>query len=175
MATVDASSGAAGACSAGGAGLASCTLDGVASLTLRPGRHSLTLTANALDGQAASCTSYVQVLDTTPPAVAIAVTPAILWPPNHQLMPIGLAAEGRDVCDGPLPVSCDATSSEPDDGAGDGATGPDVVWQGAHLWLRAERAGGGAGRVYTVTCSARDASGNVGIGSGQVFVPHDRP
>lgn len=172
---VDASSGAVGSCTAGDSGLASCTLDGAASLALRPGQHALKLTASALDGQAASCTSYVEVVDTTPPTVAMAVTPALLWPPNHRLLPVGLVAEGRDVCDGPLPVSCEATSSEPDDDVGDGATGPDVFWEGPQLWLRAERVGGGAGRVYTVTCAARDASGNVGKGSGQVIVPQDQP
>jgi hypothetical protein len=40
--------------------------------------------------------------------------------------------------------------------------------------LKATRAGGGSGRVYTITYRARDASGNATLKSAQVVVPHDQ-
>ena len=42
------------------------------------------------------------------------------------------------------------------------------------LELRAERAGDGPGRVYTITLESRDASGNVGQATVEVTVPHDQ-
>jgi hypothetical protein len=40
--------------------------------------------------------------------------------------------------------------------------------------LRAERAGGGNGRVYTITFEVTDASGNVGTATATVTVPRSR-
>jgi hypothetical protein len=40
--------------------------------------------------------------------------------------------------------------------------------------LRAEREGGGNGRVYTIHMSLTDLSGNVGTATFQVHVPHDQ-
>jgi hypothetical protein len=79
----------------------------------------------------------------------VTAAPALLWPPNHELVPIALSA------------------------AASGAA-PDVVWQDGHLSLRAERSGGGGDRVYTITCAATDAAGNASAASAQVVVPHDQ-
>jgi hypothetical protein len=40
--------------------------------------------------------------------------------------------------------------------------------------LRAERSGSGQGRVYTVTITASDLSGNQSTATVDVRVPHDR-
>ena len=71
------------------------------------------------------------------------------------------------------------TSSEPDDGPGDGHTTGDI--RGAHIGtddrsfqLRAERSGSGPGRAYTVIYRATDASGNAAIASAIVFVPKSK-
>jgi hypothetical protein len=68
--------------------------------------------------------------------------------------------------------SLSVTSNEPINGPGDGNT--DVDWQVIgpdHVRLRAERAAEGNGRVYTITVSCSDASGNVSTGDARVFVP----
>lgn len=115
----------------------------------------------------------VVVAGGTPPVVALAPTPALLWPPQHQLVPIDLRAGATDGCGEPVPVSCEATSSEPYDALADGATSPDVVWTDGRLSLRAERAADGHGRTYTVACRATDAAGNSAQAQGVVTVPHD--
>ena len=42
-----------------------------------------------------------------------------------------------------------------------------------HVLLRAERAGNGPGRIYTITIRATDAAGNTNTATVQVTVPHD--
>jgi hypothetical protein len=63
-------------------------------------------------------------------------------------------------------------------GNGDGATTGDIAGIDAGtpdtgILLRAERAAGGAGRVYTLTYRVRDASQNSSQGLAVVAVPHD--
>jgi hypothetical protein len=68
-----------------------------------------------------------------------------------------------------------ATSDELVDDVGDGSHEPDIVFAGPGLVsLRAERQGGGNGRVYTLGWQAVDASGNVARGACTVEVPHDQ-
>jgi hypothetical protein len=64
------------------------------------------------------------------------------------------------------------TSNEPVNGTGEGDTAPDwAVTDAVSVQLRAERAGTGSGRVYTITVTCRDASGNAAVGSATVEVP----
>jgi hypothetical protein len=118
-----------------------------------------------------------EVVDTAPPTLSVTAMPESLWPPNHDLVGIEVAAEVSDSCDdSPTVRLVSIESSEPDDGLGDGATTPDV--QDAQLGsadlqfrLRAERRGGGTGRVYVITYEAEDASGNVALAETTVTVP----
>jgi hypothetical protein len=71
------------------------------------------------------------------------------------------------------------TSSEPDNGLGDGDTVQDV--QGAAFGtadvafqVRAERAGGGSGRTYSIVYTAEDGSGNTTPANVAVDVPHSK-
>ena len=91
------------------------------------------------------------------------------------------AVSSSDICGAPSVVLTSITSSEPDNatGSGDGNTVDDI--QNAAVGtadfnfdLRAERAGGGGGRVYTVTYRATDAAGNETVAEGTVVVEHDR-
>jgi len=77
------------------------------------------------------------------------------------------------------------TSNEPDDatGEGDGHTTQDIqtfqIWDSNQrknidkILLRAERDGKGSGRVYTITYTATDFSGNTARTSATVTVPRD--
>jgi len=68
-------------------------------------------------------------------------------------------------------LAVSATSNEPENGLGDGDTAPNVVISGGSIQLRAERAGNGTGRIYTMTASVQDVAGNSASGTGTV--PHD--
>jgi chitinase len=99
---------------------------------------------------------------------------AQLWPPNHKLIPVtilGVTDEGSNAV---TIVITGVTQDEPINGLGDGDTAPDAVIQGGTVLLRAERAGGGNGRVYRVTFQASHTQGGTCTGTVLVTVPHSR-
>jgi hypothetical protein len=67
------------------------------------------------------------------------------------------------------------TQDEPVSGPGSGATAPDGRGVGTGVAAgRAERAGGGNGRVYQVAFSADDGNGGTCEGALPVSVPHSQ-
>ena len=116
------------------------------------------------------------VVDTTPPTVAVVADPDVLWPVNHKMHEITINVIATDDVD-PNPVVTfeSVTSNQGENLTADGNTSPDILVQDGHIFLRAERSGMTKDdRVYTITYSARDASGNVGFGAATVTVPHDQ-
>ncbi|MES1215635.1 MAG: hypothetical protein ABUT20_08960, partial [Bacteroidota bacterium] len=66
------------------------------------------------------------------------------------------------------------SSNEPINGVADGDTDPDwIVVDDHHVQLRAERSAKGDGRIYTITITAADGSGNSAVKTVQVRVPHN--
>jgi hypothetical protein len=125
----------------------------------------------------AACTSTVKVVDTTPPTIAsVTATPDSLWAPDHKMVPVAVSVSVSDVCD--ASASChvtSVTSNEPINGPGDGNTSPDWVITGPlTLELRAERAGNGSGRIYTITVECTDGAGNSSTKTVTVSVAHDQ-
>ncbi len=122
----------------------------------------------------------ITVVDTTPPVV----TPGTrdLWPPNHDLHTFTLAdvARASDACEGDLDLNVagviiDIYSDEPDNANGDGNTTGDIVIVDDHTFsVRAERQGGGNGRVYGIRFVVTDSSGNHTEATAFVQVPHDQ-
>jgi hypothetical protein len=124
-----------------------------------------------------SCSFTVTVNDTEPPNITSAsVDPSVLWPPNHRMVNVTVSYDATDNC--PLPPnSCtlSVTSNEPINGTGDGDTSPDwIVLDDHHVLLRAERAGNGNGRIYTITITCVDSGGNSSSDQVEVTVPHDQ-
>ena len=117
--------------------------------------------------------------DTTAPNLEVVLEPSVLWPPNHRLVEVEALITVTDDTD-PTPeiILVSIESDEPDDGTGDGDK-PDDIQQAdfgtddREFKLRAERGGGGAGRLYTVTYQAVDDSGNQAEAVANVEVPHD--
>jgi hypothetical protein len=160
-----------------------------------------TLTVADGRGGIGVCDVRITVEDTMPPEVLCTTDRAMLWPPKHAMVPVELSVVASDACSAPdeiLPIVVLISSSEPDDasGGGDGNTQGDVgghdgysapvdvtddltydpltgAWTGT-VHLRAERAGSGNGRKYTIDVQAFDSNGNASITSCCVVVPHDR-
>jgi hypothetical protein len=125
-------------------------------------------------GTTVTGTFNVTVRDTTAPAfVSLTASPDTIWPPHHQMVAVTLSAQVTDAVDAaPATRIVSVTSSEPVKGTGDGDISPDWKVTGdLTLDLRAERAGKGAGRVYTVTVESRDDFGNTSVRTVTVAVP----
>lgn len=103
----------------------------------------------------------------------ISVSPDNLWPVNHKYVDVTATVVVSDNFDlNPIITLVSVVSNEPDDGLGDGDTPQDIVIVDAfHFKLRAERAGGGSGRIYTITYKVTDSCGNETFATAMVFVP----
>ena len=106
---------------------------------------------------------------TSPPSFqSLTASPAKLWPPNHKMVPVTLTADVTDKVDpSPTVRIISVASNENSYGADWEITGD------LRLNLRAERAGGGSGRVYTITVESYDYLGNRSTADVNVVVAHD--
>ncbi|MDQ6610684.1 MAG: T9SS type A sorting domain-containing protein, partial [Bacteroidota bacterium] len=136
-----------------------------------------TVTATAMNtAGAASCSFTVTINDTEAPKVTnMSANPDNLWPPNHKMRDVTINYTSTDNCPGVINCHLSVTSNEPVNGQGDGNTAVDwIVIDDHHVKLRAERSGGGDGRIYTITATCTDAHGNSGSNSTTVTVSHDK-
>ncbi len=141
------------------------------------GTTNVSCTATDGGGNVSACTFKVTVNDVEGPVITSATaSPDVLWPPNHRMVPVVVAATATDNC-GSAPI-CQITSvssNEPVDGLGDGHFVPDWILTGGQtVSLRAERAGLGGGRLYSVTDTCTDGSGNSSSAIVGVQVPHNQ-
>jgi len=142
------------------------------------GTTHVTCTATDPYGASDTCGFDVTVLDAEGPAISsLSVTPSVLRPPNHKMVSVSVAVSVADNCDSAVGQSCHITSiasNEPVEGTGDGDRSPDWEITGALTAnLRAERAGNGPGRTYTITVECTDAAGNTASRASTVKVPHN--
>jgi subtilisin-like proprotein convertase family protein len=124
---------------------------------------------------AATCSFVVQVNDVQPPTITgLTASPSILIDNNHKMVDVTVSYTSTDNSGASATCSLSVTSTEPINGSGDGNTDPDWEVVDAHtVRLRAERAGNGTDRVYTITVTCVDAAGNSTSASTTVTVPHD--
>jgi len=144
------------------------------------GNNTVTWSSTDPSGNIGTDTQTVTIEDTTKPTISVTLSPTVLWPPNHQMVPITATVTVGDICDpDPAVRLVSITSSEPDNGLGDGNFEPDIQEAAFgtadyRFALRAERSGLNHGRTYTVTYEVEDASGNKAQAEATVLVPHDR-
>jgi len=144
-----------------------------------PGTYTRTYTVS--DGHnSTTVTRTVNVVDTIPPTINLNGQNITLWPANHSYQTVNvtnLVSSVTDSCDTTIAVSkvviSKVTSDEIENGNGDGNTLNDIVIAAncKSVQLRAERDGGGDGRVYTITFKVTDASGNATTKTAKVTVP----
>jgi hypothetical protein len=101
----------------------------------------------------------------------------MLWPPNHKMRTVSITGV-TDPDGDPITITIDSIfQDELVDavGSGDGNTSPDGTGVGSDTaQVRAERQGGGNGRVYHIDFTADDGQGGVCNGEILVTVPHDQ-
>ena len=132
-------------------------------------------------GNVSTSSFVVIVIDVEPPIFEVVYDPIKLWPVNHKYVTIDLNELVMNVSDNcgigeDGVVITMASSDEPEDakGGGDGKTTDDIMISSdcKSVDLRAERLGGGNGRVYTINLSVSDEAGNETIAQCFVHVPH---
>jgi hypothetical protein len=149
-----------------------------AELTFADGVHVLEYYAVDRAGNRESPRRLEVRVDSTAPAIACQSTTTHVWPPNHKMVPVSFAVTATDSMAGTTAfVLASATSSEPDNGLGDGDQPRDLQgWvvgtPDAAGFVRAERAAAGPGRVYRFRFETRDAAGNLAACVSTVTVPH---
>ncbi|MDA0814770.1 MAG: Ig-like domain-containing protein, partial [Verrucomicrobia bacterium] len=124
-------------------------------------------------GGTATDTVVVHVQNRNDPPLASAAQPSIsvLWPPNHQMVAVGITGVS-DPDNNPTITITGVTQDEPTNGLGDGDTAIDaVINTDGTVLLRSERSGDGDGRVYRVSFTASDSEGSAS-GVVKVGVPH---
>ena len=121
----------------------------------------------------ATCSFPISVLDEQPPAISDpSATPAVLQPPNNQMVDVTIGYGLLENCAGSCSLS--VSSNEGVNGPSDGSSSADwEVVDAHHVRLRAKCSGNGW--VYTVTITCTDTSGNTGMRSVTVQVPPDPP
>jgi cysteine-rich repeat protein len=140
------------------------------------GTTTVRYTARDGSGNAASCTSTIQVVDQTPPTVDV-TPPVPLWPVDQKYRTVRLedCITVYDRCSGGLTqtgatggITC-VSSDEPR------GSEPDVLFVDATtVKVRVDRQAEGDGRVYSLHFAVRDAAGNVTQGLCPVGVPLER-
>ncbi len=141
--------------------------------------ETYTLVYNAVDDSgntAIPVTRTVNVVDTTAPTITVGTSTISMWPPNHKyktFLVTNFVTGVSDSCNTGLGVGNVVIEKVTSDETGDSddmIIAPDCK----SVQLRAERDGGGDGRIYTITFHVRDAAGNLSRATAQVVVPHDQ-
>jgi len=150
------------------------------SVELSTGSHVITLRVTDSEDETDTDEVAIEVQDTTPPSISVTLDPSMLWPPNHRMVDVSARVDADDACGDTTIMLISVVSNEDENANGDGNTEPDIMGvepgtDDQSFQLRAERAGGGSGRVYTVKYKAIDEAGNESDeATAEVVVPHDR-
>jgi RHS repeat-associated protein len=138
------------------------------------GANTVRWTATDDTGWTATCEQTVMVVSATAPALSPSLATTQLWPPNHAMKDVGLTVVASDPSGVRPTIALKVWSDEPVDGGGDGDTNPDAQVDPSRLWLRAERSGGGDGRVYLIRATATNLHGETAFACATVTVPHSQ-
>ena len=136
------------------------------------GVDSFTYRANDGDANSNTATVTINVLDTEPPVITESVATAMLWPPEHDLVNVGLSFSAADNSGGAIATNLEVFSNEDDVTSAGGDQSPDAKSIAAGtLRLRAERMATGNGRFYLIRVTATDPSLNTSRKCAAVVVP----
>ncbi|MGB9080762.1 MAG: Ig-like domain-containing protein, partial [Desulfuromonadaceae bacterium] len=139
---------------------------------LREGENVITAASADAAGNAVTATTTVTVkatvvLESRLPEITIKATPDVIWPPNHQIVPVtiggGVEAYGSDIKSVSISVSDEY-----------GKFKYNNLTFGSTVMLEAWRNGNDTdGRKYTITVVVTDKGGTTTVKTATVTVPHD--
>jgi hypothetical protein len=133
------------------------------------GSTPVTLTVTDRNGASSQCAGAVTVVDATPPKIKeISADPSELWPPNGKMEKVSINYSVKENCSQPECRISSVTSDEPIN-----SSDYNII-DAHHVKLRADRSGKGNGRIYKITITCTDDSGNASSKAVKVTVPHDQ-
>jgi uncharacterized lipoprotein YddW (UPF0748 family) len=154
---------------------------------LAPGTYQVTVTPKGQPAWVAACTKEVTtgavarldlVIDRNLPATGVSASPALLWPPNHQSVPVTVSGTAVDQGTGLASIAVRIIDEY---GRVEPVVDPITTGGGSSLdWsvsfdLEASRNGEDEdGRTYTIEVTVTDLACNVSVSRTTVLVPHDR-
>lgn len=118
----------------------------------------------------------VEAANRLPDCSSVTASPSELWPPNHKFHDVRLTGATDPDGDAITYEILTVTQDEPVNEKGDGNTSPDArrTSSADTIQVRAERSGGGDGRVYRIVYVVQDVHGRTCSGTAMVSVPHDQ-
>jgi len=145
--------------------------------------ESLMVEVTVSDGyDTSTCSATIQLDDVRPPVVEVTGEDFMIWPPNHKYVtvtPDMFVENVEDACGRPIDLMAAVEvvavrSDEPEDERGDGRTVDDImIGCDGSVMLRAERMGGGDGRVYEITYRITGENEAFTDVTARCVVPHD--
>lgn len=136
------------------------------------GAHTFAYRSTDAAGNVEAVKSLPINVDLTAPTLTVTLDKTELWPANHELVQLTAVVEAND---GAGLASVELTSITSNETlAADDVQGAEFGTLDTTFSLRAERAGKGEGRFYTITYTATDLAGRVTTASAIVTVPHDQ-
>jgi hypothetical protein len=160
--------------------IAGPTSDAQSKVMLALGTHQIILIVHDVKDATSSDGVVIRVADLKPPQISLVLNPEQLWPPNRKMVTVKAMVTVSDACD-PNPSVQLSSIVNSEFVKGPGQAKKDDAIQGAEIGtadfefsLRAERSGNGNGRLYQVTYTVTDASGNKAMVSDSVWVAHDQ-
>jgi len=127
----------------------------------------VTWTATDAYGNFSTGTQMVTVVDTTAPTFDLNQLVSTVWPVNKRRVDAATVANVSDAVDDNPGVVLTVTSNQ-------SISGSDWSVAGNTASVKADRSGKDGDRVYTVTATVTDFSGNSSSQSVEVVVPHDQ-
>ncbi|PEN67744.1 hypothetical protein CN545_18230 [Bacillus toyonensis] len=116
-------------------------------------------------------------LDKTAPVLNISLDKTTIWPPNHKMVPITAtinASDGTSGINSVVLTSITSNETLQSDDIQNANYNKPISGSTDSFSLRADRLGSGNGRIYTVTYTVKDNTGNVTTKTATVAVPHDQ-
>lgn len=138
------------------------------------GQNQVVLTVTDNHDNTSTSTAVVTVVDNIKPVISnVALSTYVLTPPDLKMKNVVVNYSLSDNCPGTT-SQLSITSDEPESGLSPADKSPDwIVVDDHNVQLRAQRDPKGDGRVYTITITATDASGNISTTTQTVVVAHN--
>ena len=137
------------------------------------GESRISLEVADAGGVIATAETIIKVFDTSPPKLLAVADPAMLWPPNHRIVPVHIDLQETDICSPIVSVRLASVSSSEPESAAEDIDEVAIGTRDTDLLLRAGRAPEGPGRVYELIYIARDGALLEAQASVLIRVPHD--